>query len=393
MSDYRIVPRPLAGAVTPPPSKSLLHRLLIADALAGEDLPVVCRGEGEDIAATRRCLIELLTSGERLPTLDCGESGSTLRFLIPLALVLRGGAVFVGHGRLMERPLRPYLESFDPDEVEWSLEGDLLTVEGTLSAGTYRLPGNLSSQFITGLLFALPLLEGESRIELTAPLESRPYVELTLAVLKDFKVEVDVKENSFIVDGPQEYKANEREPEADWSQGAFWYAANFLEQKVEVRGLDPDSVQGDRQIARWYWSMARPGALELDLAQCPDLLPPAALMAAVRAGTTHFVGAGRLRDKESDRLAAVTRVLSALGAQVEEEPEGLVLHGPCRLRGGVTVDPAGDHRIAMMAAIAAAVCDAPVTILNGECVNKSYPSFWEDYRRLGGEFHVAVSGQ
>ncbi len=393
MRSYTVMPCHLAGEVTPPPSKSQLHRLLIAAALAGQELPPPTLEDGEDIAATRRCLAALLDKGGGLPTFDCGESGSTLRFLIPLALALRGGGVFIGHGRLMERPLGPYFELFRQKHIAWSLKENVLTVDGWLSPGRFVLPGHVSSQFITGLLFALPLLGGESCISLSTPLESRPYVDLTLDVLMHSGIKIDINENTFTVYGNQTYQELPNGAEADWSQAAFWVAANFLNQQVSLRGLDPNSAQGDSIIARWYWQMARPGPLELDLRQTPDLLPPVALMAAVRAGQTRLYGAARLRDKESDRLAAVTQVLSAIGAQVEEQPDGLLLTGrPC-LKGGVTVDPAGDHRIAMMAAVAASVCAEPVTILNVDCVKKSYPAFWEVYQGLGGKLDVSVSGK
>ena len=392
MSDYRIRPHLLEGAVTPPASKSQLHRIMIARALSGTGLPASTEPESEDLTATRRCLEALMKGKKKLPLLDCGESGSTLRFLIPLALVLRGGAVFVGHGRLPERPIEPYVRLFEQQNIRFTREGNSLTVEGSLKAGEYRLPGDVSSQFITGLLFALPLLEGESRIVLTTPLESRSYVDLTLVVLKCFGVSIDMNENTFIVPGTQKFRADFVEAERDWSQGAFWYAANFLDHHVDVQGLNSNSIQGDRQIARWYWTMARPGDVELDMSQYPDLLPAVALMATVRAGETRLVKAGRLRDKESDRLAAVASVLKQLGAEVEELPDGLVLAGSTRFRGGVTVDSFGDHRIAMMAAIAASGCEDSVVIRNGDCVRKSYPEFWEHYRSLGGEFDVLVSG-
>ena len=388
-----IHPRILRGTVTPPPSKSLSHRHMIAGVLAGLPAdPGPC--PSRDLAATAACLSVLGGGGEELPLLDCGESGSTLRFLIPAALVLRGGARFTGSGRLMERPQQPYFDLFAAKGIACCREENILTVSGSLVPGTYLLPGNVSSQFITGLLFALPLLEGPSEIILTTPLESRGYVDMTLDVLDTFGIRVDRREDGvFLVPGGQKYLPRSVEMEADWSQAAFWYAANFLDNRVEIGGLNPRSRQGDMAIASHYWDLARPGDMELDVSQYPDLVPPLALMAAVRRGTTRLVNAARLRMKESDRLAAVTVVLNALGARVEEHPDSLTIRDGEGLAGGVAVDCCNDHRIAMMAAIAATRCAAPITLLGAECVNKSYPGFWKDYAMLGGEIHGLVSGQ
>ena len=394
MSTVVVKPGTLMGAVTPPASKSQLHRIMIAQMLSGSPLRPASGEEGADLAATRRCL-SALWAGKKgeLPRLDCGQSGSTLRFLIPVALLLRGGGVFTGEGRLMERPLQPYLDLFEEKGIRWNREGNTLTLEGRLEAGDYRLPGDVSSQFITGLLFVLPRLEGDSRISLTTPLESRPYVDMTIAVLGHFGIRVRQEAEGYFIPGNQCYQvAQHLRPESDWSQGAFWYAANFLDSQVKISGLNPQSVQGDRQIGLWYWTLARPGEAVLDLSQNPDLLPAAALMAAFRVGETRLIHAARLRDKESDRLSAVAQVLNLLGAETEELPDGLILHGPCELQGGVTVDCRGDHRIAMMAAIAATKCALPVTIPDVECVEKSYPAFWDHFRQLGGRLDVLVSG-
>ena len=258
--------------------------------------------------------------------------------------------------------------------------------EGKLTPGVYALPGDVSSQFITGLLYALPLLEGDSEISLTTDLESRGYVDMTLDALERFgvKAEYDGK-RTFRVPGNQYYQHRNLAIEADWSNAAFWYGARFLGCPVDITGLDPNSVQGDRVITDLYGRMQGKGRLELDVSQCPDLVPPLAAMAALRAGeTTALVNAGRLRLKESDRLATVTEVLGALGARVEEYADHLVIHGREKLAGGTVVSGHNDHRIAMMAAVAAIRCEKPVTITGAECVNKSYPRFWEDYRSLGG---------
>ena len=400
-----ITPAVLKGTVTPPPSKSQAHRLIIAAALSDGFCKLSNVDLSEDIQATLRCMRTLdadasadgtiirgadLVDGHEEPApevMDCGESGSTLRFLIPVALALKGGGKFTGHGRLMERPQDPYFALFREKGIFYEQKDGVLTVRGKLAPGVYTLPGNVSSQFITGLLYALPLLEGDSEIVLTTGLESRGYVDMTLDALERFgvKAEYDGK-RTFRVPGNQYYQHQNLAIEADWSNAAFWYGAKCLGCPVEIGGLDQASVQGDRAIAGFYDQLQGIGSLDLDVSQCPDLVPPLAAMAALRSGeTTRIVNAGRLRIKESDRLATVTEVLNALGAKVEEYEDHLVIHGRERLAGGVTVSGHNDHRIAMMAAIAAIRCEAPVTITGAECVKKSYPRFWEDYRRLGGE--------
>ena len=390
-----IVPGTLEGAVTPPSSKSQTHRAVLALMLAQGEGKLSNLAVSQDIQATQDCVAALKSGqpaqADGLPLLDCGESGSTLRFLIPVALAVRGGGHFTGRGRLMERPQGPYIRLFEEKGILWNQEGTCLTVAGQLEPGVYALPGNVSSQFITGLLYALPLLPGDSRIVLTTPLESRGYVDMTLDMLRRFDIKVEEQEDGFLVPGNQTYQARDLTLEADWSGAAFWYAANFLGAQVDIQGLNPDSVQGDRQIGTLYWKLARPGDVDIDLSQCPDLAPPLAAMAAVRKGPTRFVHAGRLRIKESDRLETIARTLNALGAKAQVGEDTLTLEGLDHLEGG-TVDGCNDHRIAMMAAVAAVACKEPVTILGAECVKKSYPRFWEDYTALGGEVHGLISG-
>ena len=387
--DIRITPKKLSGAVTPPPSKSMAHRFLLAMLLSGQEGTISNLSDSQDIRATQRCVAALKSvQPGQLPYLDCGESGSTLRFLISIALALTGGGHFTGQGRLMERPQQPYFDIFEEKGIAYSMQDGVLTVEGRLVPGTYSLPGNVSSQFVTGLLYALPLLKGDSEIRITSPLESRGYVDMTLDTLKTFGVEVEnLDYTCFRIPGNQTYQAQDVTIEADWSQAAFWYAANFLDNPVDVQGMNTYSVQGDMIVAKYYWLLARPGeTVEIDLSGCPDLLPPLAVMAAVRSGTTHFTNAARLRIKESDRLATVHQMLTALGGQVEEGPDRLTVTGGS-LTGG-TVIGANDHRIVMAAAIAATACTGPVTILGAEAVSKSYPDFFDVYRQLGGDIHV-----
>lgn len=403
--DIQIAPRPLAGTVTPPPSKSMAHRLIIAAALSGGVSTIQNVAFSQDIQATLRCMETLGACWERpaedairisgigaapavfpeLPRFDCGESGSTLRFLIPIALAVAGGGVFTGHGRLMERPQKPYFDLFEEKRIFCEQKDGVLTVRGRLTPGEYRLPGNVSSQFFTGLLFALPLLDGPSAVASTTALESADYITMTLEAMKNAGVTVSSSGLAFAV-SPAAYQAFDGAVEADWSQAGFWYAASFLGSRLDIRGLNPQSAQGDMIVAALYWKLAKPGEVDIDVSDCPDLLPPLAVMAAGRSGATHFVNAARLRIKESDRLATVHQMLAALGGQAEEGPDSLTVYGG-PLTGG-TVDGANDHRIVMAAAIAAAYCKGPTTILGAEAVNKSYPSFWDDYKRLGGAVHV-----
>lgn len=402
--DITITPRLLRGAITPPPSKSQAHRVIIAAALSDGFCRLSNVDLSEDIQATLRCMRTLdadasadgtlirgadLVDGHDEPApevMDCGESGSTLRFLIPIALALKGEGRFTGRGRLMDRPQGPYEALFREKGIVWERTGSLLTVRGRLAHGSFLLRGDVSSQFITGLLYALPLLEGDSEIILTTPLESRGYVDMTLDALGQFGVQATYDGGRiFYVPGGQIYRHRDAALEGDYSQAAFYYAAAGLGSQVEVRGLNPRSVQGDRVIRSQCRALAGTGTVELDMSQCPDLVPPLAVYAALRAGErTRLTNAGRLRLKESDRLAAVAQVLTALGAEAAEGPDSLIITGKAALSGGVTVDSHNDHRIAMMAAIAATRCQAPVTVAGAECVSKSYPRFWEDYEALGG---------
>ena len=400
-----ITPTRLRGVITPPPSKSQSHRLIIAAALSDGFCRLSNVLLSEDIQATLRCMRTLdadasadgtlirgadLVDGHDEPApeiMDCGESGSTLRFLIPVALALKGKGRFTGHGRLMERPQEPYFQIFREKGISYELKDGVLTVEGKLTPGVYTLPGDVSSQFVTGLLFALPLLEGDSEIHLTTDLESRGYVDMTLDALEQFGVQAhwDGK-RTFQVPGNQIYRHRDLTIEGDYSQAAFWYAAIGVGNEMDLEGLNAFSVQGDMRIVPYWLRLREIGTVELDVSQCPDLVPPLAAHAVLRAGEeTRLVNAARLRLKESDRLASVTQVLTALGGQVEEGPDYLVFHGQETLPGGVTVSAHNDHRIAMMAAIAATRCEQPVTITGAECVNKSYPHFWEDYEAMGGQ--------
>lgn len=405
-----ITPQRLHGSITPPASKSQAHRLIMGAALAGGTSVLRSVSGSNDITATLGCMEALGASSAYLDdttlqitgnagnpasagqVLDCGESGSTLRFLIPIALALTGNVSFRGHGRLMQRPQTPYFEIFREKGIEYRLEGDLLTVHGTLTPRQYFLRGDVSSQFITGLLYALPLLHGDSDIVLTTQLESESYVNLTLDALRQFGITIHPTAQGWHVPGNQVYHSHDLAVESDYSQSGFFYAAQSIGNPVAVTGMNPDSVQGDKIVVDYMKRLCGPGPVDLDVRDCPDLVPPLALSAALRDGeTTVISGAARLRLKESDRLASVTAVLNAMGASIEEGEDHLTIHGVPSLAGGVTVDSWGDHRIAMMAAMAATVCCAPIALTGAESVKKSYPGFWDDYCRLGGQIQEVSS--
>ena len=403
--EKRLTPGAFAGTVTPPSSKSAGHRLLLCAALAPGRSIVEGLSLSQDIRATLdciralgaqaelagdRCTVEgasLPRTPETLPVFPCGESGSTLRFLLPIALTGVGGGRFTGAGRLLERPLEPYFEIFRRQGIAVSREPGALTVSGQLRAGEFSLPGNVSSQFFTGLLLAAPLLSGESRILCSSPLESAEYVDMTIAAmaLAGRKAELLPLGAGYAV-APGPYRPFTARVEGDWSAAAFWYAAGFLGGSVDILGLDESSPQGDKVVAPLTRELGRSGEVHIDVSGCPDLVPALAAMAALRPGEdTYIENAARLRLKESDRLATVTAVLSALGADIRETPDSLVIRGKETLAGGCTVSSCNDHRIAMMAAVAAARCREAVILTGAEAVEKSYPDFWKDYDRLHRE--------
>lgn len=405
--DVRIKPRRLSGIVMPPPSKSMAHRLIIAAAL-GAGTSVIHRVDfSQDIEATLQCMrvlgahwsavpdgLQIEGIGgirepfRELPHFDCGESGSTLRFMLPISLTAGRGGVFTGRGRLMERPQQPYFTLFREKQILYEQHDGVLMVQGGLKPGVYSLPGNISSQFFTGLLLALPLLEGPSTLFCTTELESASYVTMTMGVLERAFIATRFSQEDRRFDIlPGIYQPFEVTVESDWSQAAFWFAALFLGSQVRIRGMDMGSFQGDKMITNYTKRLSEKGDVIMDLSHCPDLLPPLAVMAAVRQGTTFFRGAARLRLKESDRLSTTAALLTALGGQVEELQSGLIIQGQDELRGG-TVDGANDHRIVMAAAVAATRCTRPVIIRGAEAVKKSYPGFWQDYENLGGDVRV-----
>lgn len=400
-----ITPSPLSGAVRVPASKSAAHRLLISAALADGPTRIAIGSTNRDIEATAACLRALGADIESecdtlvvspiadVPaevTLDCGESGSTLRFLLPVAAALGAKSTFIGHGRLPQRPNAPLVEALRAHGA--AIDNGLLpmAVSGPLTGGLWTLPGDVSSQYVTGLLFALPLLEADSVIRLTTPLASAAYVDMTLQALRQFGIDIEGMADGWRIPGRQRYRTpGEAVVEGDWSAAAFWLAANALGASIDVRGLDPDSVQGDRAVTALLEQDT------IDATHVPDLVPALAVAAASRPTRTVITGAARLRLKESDRLQSVADMLAALGHGVAITPDGLIIDGgppqPCEAPVR-TVDGANDHRIVMAAAVAAAHADRPVRVTGAQAVEKSYPDFFRDFEALGGNAHVEHAG-
>ena len=384
---------PLAGEITVPPSKSDAHRALICSALADEPVVIKLNSGNEDIDATIRCLralgakIEKNEQGLKVipiakkaesPVLDCGESGSTLRFLLPVAAARADNARFEGQGRLPDRPIGDVLSAFEENGCSASSKIIPLSLQGSLRAGVFRIPGDVSSQFVSGLLMVLPILKGDSRIVLTTPLESAAYVDMTINTLKRFGIQIVGNSDGYSVTGGQIYKSpGEYEVEGDWSGAAFFVAADMMGGSVEINGLRSDSAQPDKAIAGFKKVLPD----EVDVAEFPDIFPILAVLACSKRGDTLLKGAARLRIKESDRIAETARFITDLGGDVDDGEDFLLIHGRGRLKGGIT-NSAYDHRIAMSAAIAAGICDSPVTVTGAEAVNKSFPGFWEEISKL-----------
>ncbi len=382
-------PSPLSGSVLIPPSKSYSHRALICAALGGGK--AVNLGDSADIRATASCM-EALKTGSPM---DANESGSTLRFLIPTALAKNGHIEIRGSKRLMERPLDDYFRIFDGQNIKYSLTDGVFSAEGRLKSGEYRLRGDVSSQFVTGLLFALPLLDGDSEIVITTPLESKAYVDMTIEVLKKYGIEAVETPRGYFVGGGQRYKPCDYIVEGDFSQACFFLAMG----EVDCGGLNHNSIQGDRASIELYRSMGMEiteteggyksngratKPIIADVSQIPDFVPVLACVMATVEGESRIVNAGRLRIKESDRLAAITEELRRLGAEVEEGKDFLIIHGGRPLFGSVC-SAHNDHRIAMALAALSPRVNGSLTIDGAESVNKSMPDFWERFKALGGQ--------
>lgn len=432
MGSLKINPIKLKGSVKIPPSKSMAHRAVICASLSDGVSKISNLELSDDIIATinamrslgavitdkEDCLEvkgikskDLLSERDYERVIDCNESGSTLRFLIPIALAFEGVTRFVGRGNLGKRPLDTYYEIFDNQGIHYEYkEGILdLIVSGLLKRDEFRVKGNISSQFITGLMFSLPLLDGDSKIIITTELESKGYIDLTLSALKDFGIEVinnDYKE--FIIKGNQKYRSRDYRVEGDYSQGAFFLSADALGSEIAILDLKKESLQGDKEVIDILERMGANIKVNensltidecnlkstiIDASQCPDIIPTLSVVAALSEGRTEIINAERLRIKECDRLTAVKEELSKLGAKIEEKKDGLIIDGIKEFEGDVEVWSHKDHRIAMSLAIASTRCKSPIILKDFECVSKSYPNFFKDFKMLGGDFSEWSMGE
>ncbi|MPW26215.1 3-phosphoshikimate 1-carboxyvinyltransferase [Alkalibaculum sp. M08DMB] len=433
MKKVEITPTILRGTVNIPPSKSMSHRAIFCAALSDGISNIKNVLMSKDIIATCKaveaigCKIKYKKADENKElynlriqgrpqmklineVIDCEESGSTLRFIIPLLATLNNQVTVTGKGRLVSRPLDTYYHIFDEHKIYYTNKyGELpLTINGRLTAGEYSMQGDVSSQFITGMLFALPLLKGNSKLIITTELESKPYVDMTIEMLKKFGVNI-VNEDyqNFYIKGSQEYIASDYTVEGDYSQAAFWLTAGILGGELYSNDIKAESLQGDKVIVDiieemggkiesfllgYKTSMSSTKGVTIDASQCPDLVPILSVIGATSGGITEIVNAKRLRIKESDRLQAITQVLTTLGADIVEYTDGLIIRGKEKLIGG-EVDSHNDHRIAMAVAIASIKCEEKVIITNSQSIEKSYPNFWEDFVGLGGKLDELDMGE
>lgn len=419
MSDVKFSPFVPNGTVNVPPSKSDVHRAIICAAMANGVSRISPVALSNDIKATIGCIKALGADAvlennvltvdgtnmykNKTALLDCGESGSTLRFFIPIAAVGNINATFVGKGKLPQRPIGIFTEALPKAGTVCKTEGGLpLEIKGQLKSGIFEIPGNVSSQFITGLLLALPILEGDSEIVLTSPLESVGYIAMTIRTMKQFGVNIDTTEKGWHIKGGQSYKTCDYTTDGDWSQAAFFMVLGAVSGKVTIKGVAKDSTQGDKKCAE---ILARFGAkvtqldnevtvekgelkaITIDASQIPDLVPVLSVCAAFAEGTTKIINAERLRIKECDRLKATAELLNNLGGKVKELSDGLEITGVSSLKGG-NVNGYNDHRIVMSAAVCAARSDEDITATFAMSINKSYPDFYIDYNSIGGKANV-----
>lgn len=425
--NIQIQPTSLSGTVTVPPSKSMAHRAIIAASLAKGESIISNLQLSDDIKATLKAVEALgavitltetedryqvrirgLDRHQNIPEreIDAIESGSTLRFMIPIATLVEGKTIFRGRGKLGTRPLDIYETIFHEQGLTFDLVNQTpleLHTEGVLTSGIYEIPGNISSQFITGLLYTLPLLDGDSKIVITTSLESIGYIDLTLDVLNQFGIQViyDSASNVFSIPGDQTYQATNYTVEGDYSQAAFFLAAGAVGNAVTIKGLDTESKQGDREMVEILERMGCQmieddgqilvdgsnlhGDLTIDGSQIPDVIPVLSVACALAPGKTIIKNLERLRIKESDRLEATKQELNAIGADIEEVDDSLHIQGVNGFKGNATTWSHKDHRIAMMLAIASTRCEEAILVKDAEAVNKSYPTFWQDFKVLGGQ--------
>ena len=405
----------LVGELSPPPSKSVLHRYIIASSLAKGISKIENISFSEDIIATIEAMKKLGAKIEQKDNyllidgsdtfknlnenieIDCNESGSTLRFLFPLSIVEENKVLFKGRGKLFKRPMTPYFENFEKYKIKYSYinENEIL-LEGKLKAGIYEIDGNISSQFITGLLFSLPLLEGESKIIINGKLESSNYIDISLDCLSKFGIKIiNNSYQEFIIEGNQSYRVGNYRTEADYSQAAFFLVANAIGSKIKINDLSENSLQGDKKIIDFIseidkWSSK--DTLILDGSETPDIIPILSLKAAVSGKKIEIINVERLRIKESDRLKATVEELSKINFDLIEKKDSILINSREDFKANknekiVSLSAHSDHRIAMMIAIATTCYDGEILLDNLDCVKKSYPNFWEVFLSLGGKIY------
>ena len=405
----------LVGELSPPPSKSVLHRYIIASSLAKGVSKIENISFSEDIIATIEAMKKLGANIEQKENyllidgsdtfknlnenieIDCNESGSTLRFLFPLSIVEENKVLFKGRGKLFKRPMTPYFENFEKYKIKHSyIDENKILLEGKLKAGIYEIDGNISSQFITGLLFSLPLLEGESKIIINGKLESSNYIDISLDCLSKFGIKIiNNSYQEFIIGGNQSYKVGNYRTEADYSQAAFFLVANAIGSKIRINDLSEDSLQGDKKIIDYIseidnWNSK--DTLILDGSETPDIIPILSLKAVVSGKKIEIVNVERLRIKESDRLKATVEELSKLNFDLIEKKDSILINSRENFKVNknekvVSLSAHSDHRIAMMIAIATTCYDGEILLDNLDCVKKSYPNFWEVFLSLGGKIY------
>ncbi len=407
--DIRITPSKLKGSLSVPASKSCAHRSIICASLADGVSHLSGVTMSKDIEATIGAMTalgaEFEVNGEDITVkgnggrpadrciVDCNESGSTLRFIIPIAAAVGKETEFHGRGRLPQRPIDIFTRELGKNGVKFDYHNTMpFTVSGGLKSGRFEIEGDVSSQFITGLLFALPLLDGDSEIILTSHLESRPYVDITIDTLRRFGVTIEETADGFRVKGGQTYKPHDEKIEGDYSQAAFFCVANALGSQVELHNLNENSVQGDKKILEIIHDICYNntiGNYNADCSDIPDLVPILAVLGAFGSGRSVIYNAKRLKIKESDRLETTAALINSLGGRVTVTDDGLIIEPTGAMHGG-TVDSFGDHRIVMAAAIAATRTDGEVIIRGAEAAEKSYPAFFDDYKMLGGKANVII---
>lgn len=408
--DIELQPAKLSGEVSIPSSKSYAHRALICAALANGTSLIDGIDISNDIEATISAMESLgakfnikpngsilvngIVQAPTIAKINCNESGSTLRFIIPVASALNVTSSFYGKGRLPERPIDIYTRELSKNGVLFDYNHTMpFTIKGQLKAGTYEIEGDVSSQFITGLLFALPILSGDSVIKLKSVLESKPYVDITIDCLKKFGIEIEERENEYFIKGNQRYLPFDLNIEGDFSQAAFFYVANAFGSNVDLHNLNKNSVQGDKKILDIISDMCynknvhKLKSFHVDCSDIPDLVPILAVLGCFGSETSVVYNAKRLKIKESNRLEAISITLNKLGGKVSVTDDGLIIEPVDRFSGG-TVDSFGDHRIVMSASIAALKSDGNIIIKGAEAVEKSYPNFFRDYNNLGGKANV-----